>query len=641
LIKIISIAPDFSFRDVLFIVYFGTLSRHQVFDMLSAATERNSRMIRLLLILAPLALALGCQRKPELTQPNNEEKAQEAVVPKNEPRAQVKIGEDDQKDWRRVPFDILKVYRNQKLTDNVPWHVDGGDWTFFDCRTAPPDPATFTVGVRTKPEGGGSIAWGEGIIQVSDRADGVKLIDCISNSFKHKTPPERKQQPLEPWKFNTAVLGQGGKADSQGGIGGQGGNWSATKWFLERDGYSAEVFFNYNLKELKGEFNEKDPNHREDLLVILSIVVRDGPRPERTPQTDPNLTDVGPKFGDGKRIAGSARHFRFSPDSKLIFFSDKADDGSTVLFAVSADQLNKPKELARVQQDLESFTVLDTDATRIVVVEAIPKVTGELSLADPKRIWWVDRRKKELRELRGGWDTASFHIEEKLRSPDGQFVVFSSSRRRTDLSQGNYSVIHILKCQTGGIRTIELSNQTPDPIGWVGSGKDLRIAFLKNHRWERDKKQEWFLGEPETGKFEPVEKSPLPSDEWTSRQSPDQNLVASIEKKSELIITDLKTGKNQSLTFHEDDRRFVHEDGGFQWVSPRYLLLHLNRMVFLDVKTMKMSYPLPKKDESHGHIFSPDFKWVLWQKANEGLYLSPVITPPEGPESSRSPASKP
>jgi hypothetical protein len=269
-----------------------------------------------------------------------------------------------------------------------------------------------------------------------------------------------------------------------------------------------------------------------------------------------------------------------------------------------------------------------------VVVEAIPKVKGELSLSDPKRIWWVDRRKKELRELKGPWDSSSFHIEEKLRSPDGQFVVFSSSRRRTDLIQGNYSVIHILKCQTGGIRTIELSNQSPDPIGWVGSGKELRLAFLKNNRRERDKKQEWFLGDPETGKFEPVEKSPLPSDEWSSRQSPDQNLVASIEKKGELIVTDLKSGKKQNLTFHEDDQRFVHEDEGFQWVSPRYLLLHLNRPVFLDVKTMRMSYPLPKKDDAHSHIFSPDFKWVLWQKPEEGLILSPVVVPPVTPESS-------
>ncbi len=54
-------------------------------------------------------------------------------------------------------------------------------------------------------------------------------------------------------------------------------------------------------------------------------------------------------------------------------------------------------------------------------------------------------------------------------------------------------------------------------------------------------------------------------------------------------------------------------------------------MAFLDVQTLKMSYPLTKKDEARSHTFSPDFKWVLWQRPDEGLYVSRVVTPPESP----------
>jgi hypothetical protein len=587
-------------------------------------------MFRLGLILVFLALSAGCQRTPALPASEKQGTMPVADASKDEPRAQVRIGEGSPEDWGLLPFDVLKVYPNQKPTGAMPWHVDGGDWTFFDCRTAPPRPVTFTVGVRAKSNERRPIAWGEATILVPDRGEGVKLLDCISRSFKQKSPPERKQQPLEPWKFNTAVLGDGMKREPQGGFSGQGGGWSATKWFLEREGFSAEVFFNYNLKEMKGDFSEKDPDYREDLLAVMAIIVRDGPRPERTPQTDPNLTAVGPTFGKGQPIAMNARFFQFGPGGKQILFSSKSQNGSTVVFAVPPDHPDQSNEVARVRQELDGVTVLDPDVNQLLVVEVLPKEKGVISSEDPKRLWWVDRPKKETRELKGPWEGKNFHLAEKPVSPDGRFIVIKDWRPRTDGNRGNYSVIHVLDRQAGTTQTIELVNQSPEPIGWVGIGKDLRLVFLKSHRWDKDQKQEWYLGEPETGNYAPTEKSPLPSDEWSRRQSPDGGLVAGIEGKDKLVITDVKTGQKRSFAFHEDDRRVVHEEC-FQWVNPRYLLLHLNRLAFLDVQTLKMSYPLPIKDESRSHTFSPDFKWVLWQVPDDRLYVSPIVMPPEAP----------
>ena len=118
--------------------------------------------------------------------------------------------------------------------------------------------------------------------------------------------------------------------------------------------------------------------------------------------------------------------------------------------------------------------------------------------------------------------------------------------------------------------------------------------------------------------------SPLPNDAGAVRRSPDGSRTAAVEGNDKLTITTVKTGEKQSFTFHEDDRRFV-DDECFQWVSPRYLLLHLNLPAFLAVQSMKMSYPLPRQDETHSHSFSPDFQWVVWQKPNDGIYLGPVV----------------
>jgi hypothetical protein len=66
---------------------------------------------------------------------------------KNEPlRVQVPLGEGDA-DWGHLPFKIMKVYKKQDFVKASPFHVDGGNWTFFDCRTASGTWATFTIGV--------------------------------------------------------------------------------------------------------------------------------------------------------------------------------------------------------------------------------------------------------------------------------------------------------------------------------------------------------------------------------------------------------------------------------------------------------------------------------------------------------------
>jgi hypothetical protein len=83
------------------------------------------------------------------------------------------------------------------------------------------------------------------------------------------------------------------------------------------------------------------------------------------------------------------------------------------------------------------------------------------------------------------------------------------------------------------------------------------------------------------------------------------------------------------LIFHEDDRRFVGPEC-VEWVSPKYLKFNGQRLALIDVKTMKMCFPVAAnggKFASHSYKFSPDFRWVLYQGEtgdSEGFFLAPV-----------------
>jgi anaerobic selenocysteine-containing dehydrogenase len=90
-------------------------------------------------------------------------------------------------------------------------------------------------------------------------------------------------------------------------------------WFPEMDGTTAEVFFNYNQYDGRGEFSEKDPGYRKDLVSLLAIFLRDGVPPPRTPASDPNLTDKGPHFESFSDLSKQVRFIGFSQSGRRRF----------------------------------------------------------------------------------------------------------------------------------------------------------------------------------------------------------------------------------------------------------------------------------------------------------------------------------
>jgi hypothetical protein len=574
---------------------------------------------RLVLILTTLVLT-GFGRKPVPQAPLNDE-------PKQPPRAEFKVG-GNQDEPRHLSFKITAIHEKHKPSPHAPFHVDGGEWTFFDCQASSDPNVAFTVGVLSKSSTGNvPVAWGKAVLIVKDREAGARFVELFSKAFAGKQPKPLKQAYVPgPLSVRTAILGHNMHREQEGGFSGEEGDWTATKWFLEAEGQLGEVYFNYNLAHRQGEFSEKDADYADDLVAILASALRDGPRPERTPENDPSLTRIGPALGKPRKLlARSAAHERFTPKARFAVYQD----GTTIL-ALSLDRPEaKPFEVVRFDNSPWTVRVLDDDLT-LLVQEGVPETPGVRSSGDPMRIWWVGGKGKEKKLLRG--PEKDLNLAEEPVSPDQRYVALSQWQGDSR-KEGRTKVLHILDRASGKSVICNLKPKDLSVVGWKQTDAGLRVAAVTN-RWQFDKKEpsELYLADPATGILECQEKVDARLD-IDNPLSPDGKHRVHVGK-DELVVTDVGNSKQRRFVFHEDDRRFVGPEC-IEWVNPRYLKFNGPRLALIDVTTMKMCFP-PSADGtrfgSNSYTFSSDFRWVLYQgetSDGEGLFLAPVEMPKE------------
>jgi len=127
-------------------------------------------MARSLPLLLLVACLVGCHRQlpaPVSTSPPSKPKVTgEAVGSKDAPLIETRVPGGGREEWGELAFDIQRIYSNQKAAESAPWHVDGGDWTFFDCQVPASPPIAFIVGVHSRSRVGKTYAWGEATILV-------------------------------------------------------------------------------------------------------------------------------------------------------------------------------------------------------------------------------------------------------------------------------------------------------------------------------------------------------------------------------------------------------------------------------------------------------------------------------------------
>jgi hypothetical protein len=564
-----------------------------------------------------IVLLIGCGQ-------SDKPQAQVAQKPGDMARAEVRLGDADD-EAPHLPFKIVKIIPNQKLIDESPFHSDGGEWTFFDCKPLKDASVVFTVGVMTKGAAGGALSsWGRALLVVKNQKTGTRLLALFAKAF-NGTIPAPVQRPYVPIPLvvHTAVLGENLSRERMGGFNAKQGGWTATKWFPQLDGLEAEVFFNYNLARRVGEFSEKDAEYANDLVAIFGTTLRDGPRPERTPENDPNLTRSGPSIGPPRKLLSRlASYYSFSPAGRFAVYQNKG-----TILALPLDQpKGKPVEIVRFDNSPWAVHLLNDDLD-LLVQEGVAENPNVKSSADPMRVWWVDQKKKEKKLLRG--PEKDLNLVEVPVSPDLRFVALDQWRDKPDGKRR--TVLIFLERETGKSKDVELPSKTLSLIGWKETDAGLRGLAVTN-RWGFDKaeKSETYLVDPVSGNLERQDDAD-PRAKVSIRTSPDGEYQAGIAD-GELVVTEVATGTSRRFVFHEEDRRFV-EPECVEWVSPRYLKFSGQRLALIDVTTMKMCFPVSADGAKFGspsYKFSPDFRWVLYQGEDtngEGLYLAPVEMP--------------
>ena len=525
-----------------------------------------------------------------------------------------------------LSFTITSVHEHQKPSAEPPYHIKGGEWIFFDCLAISDPKVAFTVGTASKSsDGNAPSVWGKAVLIGKDREAGARFVELFSKAFSGNLPASRNQAAVpKPLSINTAILGYNMDQSREGGFSGSAGGWTATKWFPELDGQSGEVFFNYDVVKRRGEFSEKDAEYADDLVAIFASALRDGPRPERTPDNDPNLTRTGPTIGKARKLLSRlAANYSFSPKGRFAVYQDRS-----TIWALPLDKPEgRPDEIVRFDHSPWEVRVLDDDLD-LIVQEGIPERPGVKSSGDPMRIWWVDGKSKEKKLLQG--PEKDLNLAEVPVSPDRRYVAVHQFKSNP-AGRGGTRFLQMLNRESGDVKECDSQGKDLYLIGWRETENGLRVIAMTNRRqFGKEEPSELYMVDPTTGKVE-LQSNVDARLEIDNPLSPDGKHRVRVGK-DELIVTDLGDGKQRRFVFHEDDRRYVGPEC-IEWVTPRYLKFNGQRLALIDVTTMKMCFPASTdgaKFGSHTYKFSPDFHWVLFQgeaSDGEGLFLAPIVPP--------------
>ena len=526
-------------------------------------------------------------------------------------------GDDD---GRALRCRVANVRTGQRVADAPPYFSPGGDWTVADVSAIDDPGARFTLAFPPTPKPTSSkvpFSFSDALVLAEDADAGGRMVAKIAAAFGQAAPAAKAPQPLRPLRFKTVVLGEHlGKGKAHGFGPDNSGTWTATKWFLSDGAAEAEIYFNYDLASGAAEFTEKDADYNADVVNILAEALRDGPRPPRTPQTDPNLTDAGPRVVDLRPIPVAPKSYAsFDPGGKLVVLTG-SHEHPDVLRAVRPETPDQVFELARVERRMGPHLLADPDGTRLVVEEQLPEEENTFSTNDPSRLWWFERTGATPasnlstpptgRQLQGPWGQHGSFAGEKALSPGGRYLAVSAYEETKDETGHRRPQLFFLDLQTNAVKQADLAGRTAEVVGWADEGAAARALLLTGSRWEKAARRP-FVADPATGACTPartgevVEPDPL--------VSPDRRHRVALVGKEGFDVVEIETGKSRRFTFHEDDRRFVQE-GCLEWRGPRYVGFGVPRLAVIDIETLKMSY-LISPDDRGRYTFSPDFRRAL------------------------------
>lgn len=570
-------------------------------------------MRRSLLVVGVVLACTGCKKKTPPAPNIDQVTLEEGGI------AQARIG-GDVDDEPRVSFVIDAVHEKQKPSSTAPWHEPGGEWMFFDAHLS--DGTKMGFGILEQPrEGSSSFSFGKGMLTVPDKENGAKLAKSLSSAFHGKLLPENARGPLHIEPISLAILGKNAARGANGFTGA--GTWTATKLFLQRPGIEAEVFFDFNLVAKKGEFAEKDRDYANDLVAFVARELRDGPPPPRTPESDPQVTAVGPKLDAWRIVPGGKAEFsRF--EGKRFMFTIPDGTATRVMSAANDDPSNAV-EIARAEDRFGGLTCAKLATDTCILTESKPSQGANTWASTDKRtISLVDRAKKTKRVLAPPVTGADLGIAAPL-SPDATWIVWRTLKELPNAKQRKrrYWLLHLAPVSGAAPRTVDEEGHSLEVIGWTGTGATLKAVVQDGLSYDEETKPTWSLLDPKTGARTPIASVPagVSNDEGVSPDGKHRVIC----KDGEIIVTDASGGGAKRVPIHPDDRKALEGEHCVSWASPKYLHYAVDRLGFIDIDTMKLSFAFPPGEEPKSPLsFSDDFAWAA-QTTPEGIRLAKVV----------------
>ncbi len=545
-----------------------------------------------------------------------------------------------------VSFQILRVYDNHRPTNEAPFHQEGGDWTFLDCKIDSIEDIYFSVGFSKKTSNPGDderFSFGKAYLPPSSPLYGERLVSLFAKSFSTKFPKKSTQpEPTQPLSLSTSVFGEKLSRTKEGGFSSKPGPWMASKWFLELEGYYAEVFFNVNLKEGKGEFSEKDIEYRQEMIQILAMVFRDGVPKDPTPETDARLTYQGPSIEGWERLQDAVIPIQFNPRLGTFFYLTKRSDSSSLApdssFELRALSFKTPKETVILTSTLTSLVSIDCAEKRLslcLVRESSAQTPTsahktETSMSSGKaNLFYILRKKQPGKEptkeqIEGPWDPSKADLPSFALSPDGRYALVSEKKKSKE-KPGNYQVLYLIRLDKKQIKTLSFHDQSLLPIKWVGSAADLHLIVQAGLPWDSGS-HPYFTVDLPTGTLKMLHDTKLVA-KPSYKLSFDGTMKAQLLEGKEVIITDRSHGKTGIFHFSPREQRLLGleaDNSCIDWITNKYVYVScFSRPAFIHAKTLKMNY-LDAPSQGQKRFLDPNTSRVF-EARDDGLYTSALV----------------
>jgi hypothetical protein len=560
------------------------------------------RFMKLWVLLVSCALLSACERG-----------CRGAPNASDGPVAQMRTGDGEAP---KLSFAIDSIYERHQPSNAAPWHQPGGDWTFFDAHLE--RGTQFTFGFQQKPNSGSEdmgFSFGKGQLTVPDAEAGAHLLDAFARVFGGQAPAPGSRQPLVAQPISLAVLARSAERNDDGSFSGT-GPWTATKLFLQRPGIEAEVFFNFDLAGKHGEFSEKDAEYATDMLAFWARDLRDGPPPPRTPKNDPRVSLSGPKLEQWRPIGpAGARFLAFERSGDRLLYS--VEDGArTRLVSSACDGAGSELEVARLPHYLMGLTCAES-GDPCLIEDVAPSVKGQISGDDPRAYYLLQRSQKKTTLLpwskHGSVLTAGF-------SPDGAYFALGEWRDNTG-DKGSHIELRLSSVSEPLVaRSVQHGEDSHDVLGWSGEGaSSLAVVKRGAGLFDESETSTWLFVDPRTGATtESPTKPPGVRDETVS---PDGKRQFFCIGDTEIVVTDLSSGAKRRFPILSQERRAFGDACEVTWVGSRHLLVSIEQEAFIDVETMKLSFPGP---DSETHVeYAPTLRWGV-KRSDAGLQIARV-----------------